>query len=106
MQKAAGITLILVGLLVYIIVFSATIQYCLFLAMVVSLPAFFVVLFGCSLILGGGFKRVILWCLLFTALTALPWTAILSLNYRVISYVLLVTFFILVLVGYRRKLKP
>jgi len=104
MRKAAGITLILIGLLLYVIVFSVALHYGLFLAMVMSLPAFYIVLFGCSLILGGGFKRAILWWLMFTALNILPWIAVLSITSQLVSYALLATIFVSVIVWYHRKL--
>lgn len=104
MRKVTGGTLILGGLLLYAILFSITIQYSLFTAMVVSLPAFYVVLFGCSLILRSGFKRVVLWGILFTGLTILPWVAVLPLNLQIISYIISALILALILIWYRRKL--
>lgn len=104
MQKIVGITLILSSLLLYVTLFSITIQYSLFIAMVTSMPVFYIVLFGCSLILKIGFKRAVLWCILFTALTILPWIIVLPLNYQVLSYIILVFIFFSILMRYRRKL--
>lgn len=102
-RKAAGIILAPAGLLLSLIVISVAIQYGIFLALVVSLPAFFIMFLGCSLILDSGFKRAALWWLLFIPVIVLPWIAILPLIYQVTSYVLLVTIFISVLLWYRRR---
>jgi hypothetical protein len=104
MRKVAGVTFIFVGLLLYVILFSVMVQYGLFIAMGVSLPAFYVVLFGCSLILRGGFKRAILWWTLFTTLTIVPWIAVLPINYQIISYIILATTLTSILMWYGRKL--
>lgn len=104
MRKVAGVILILIGLLLYVILFSVAVQYGLFIAMAASLPASYVVLFGCSLILRAEFKRVILWWILFTALTVLPWIAVLPLNCQIIFYVILATTLTSILMWYRKKL--
>jgi hypothetical protein len=103
MRKATGIVLLLVGLVMFIITFPLAMQYSLFLAMVTSLPAFFVIFFGCSLVLGSRFKKAVEQCLLFIVAVMLPWIILLPLNYQIASLVLLVMFFISLLLLYRRK---
>jgi hypothetical protein len=104
MRKAVGIVLVFIGLLLFVISFPFAIQYSLFLAMVASLPASFIILFGCSLILGSGLKRAIEQCLLFVVAIMLPWIILLPFNYQVASLVLLATIFVSVFLWYRRKL--
>jgi hypothetical protein len=106
MRKANGIVLVLIGLLLFFVSFPFAMQYSLLLAMVASLPAFFIIFFGCSLILGSGFKRAFEQCVLFTVAIMLPWVFLLPLSYQIISSVLLVTVFVSVLLWYRRKLLP
>ncbi|MEM4733882.1 MAG: hypothetical protein QXD70_05075 [Candidatus Bathyarchaeia archaeon] len=105
MGKAAGIILTITSLSIYIIVFSIVTQYGLFLAMVVALPIFFIVLIGCSMILGGGLKRAALWTIMFTALMMLPWIVVLPILHQIVSYVILAGVLISVVLWYRRRLK-
>lgn len=103
MQKVVGILVAFVGLLLSLVVLSVVVKDGLFLALAASQPTFFMMFWGCSLVLGGGPKRAILWWLLFAALTILPATVLLSVPYQLISYVLVAMILISGFWWYRRK---
>jgi len=103
LQKAVGIIVAIAGLFLSLVVLSVGVQYGLFLALAASQPTFFIMFLGCSLVLGGGTKRAILWSLLFAVSTMLPATVLLPLTYQLVSYALAATVFILGFLWYRRK---
>jgi hypothetical protein len=102
-HRAVGIVPVFIGLLTFFVGFPLAIQYSLALAMISSLPALYMVLFGCSLLFGSGFRRAVEQCMLLTVIIVLPSIFFLPLIYQIVSSALLVTVFIAVLLWYRRR---
>jgi hypothetical protein len=103
LQKVGGALLVIMGLLLFYLIFPIALASDLLVAWFVSLPIFFVIFLGCSLILRAGFRKAAAWWLIFIIVTSLPWSIILPLSYQIIFLSLLGIILASVVLWYRRR---
>lgn len=102
-KKIGGALLVMAGVLALYVIFPSATAISLLVAWLVSLPIFFTVFLGCSLILERKTRSSMEWWLVFMLVTSLPWITTIPFIYQILFLGLLLTAALSAILWYRRR---